>query len=184
MKVGQALWLLKGGPKTFYQDIVREDGSNYFLVYKNKRYYFKVQDALLRASKNWSHPAIPEIDSEIYYYADGYSLIRERGDLGRIIWQPLGKESVKVMSNKFIVDSTLGLMEDTGMREQWKATTKNSYQFADIVISPTSMTFDNAPLKMSFMQRLKFLSAYKAIVEYHTVKRFRDSIAKVQAHAV
>ncbi len=83
---------------------------------------------------------------------------------------------VKVMSNTFIVNSTLDMMDAGDMTEKWVPISKNTFKFADITVDPEGITFDNQRFKMSFMQRMKFLRAYGALQEYYAVKKFRDSI--------
>ena len=80
------------------------------------------------------------------------------------------------MSNNFIVNSTLDMMDAPDMREKWVPQSKNTFKFADILVDPTGIVFDNQRFKMSFMQRMKFLRAYGALQEYYAVKKFRDSI--------
>lgn len=82
------------------------------------------------------------------------------------------------MSNTFIVNSTLDMMEDVNMRESWVPQSKNTFKFADLLVSPTEMKFDVSVLKMSFRQRMRFLSALSKLQEYYSVKKFRDSISK------
>lgn len=190
MKFKQIRWLLSSGPKTVEVPITRDDGCDRYLGYHGKRYYFKLSDAQYRASgpshpsdgriSRWFHPCIPELDDKFFYYKEGYCLLSGAGSLGKFWWRPLGTEKVKIMSNNFIVKSTLDMLDDPNMRESWKPVSKNSYKFADILVSPTEIRFDGVPLKLSFMQRMRFLKVYGQLQEYYAVKKFRDSIALAQ----
>lgn len=93
-------------------------------------------------------------------------------------------DGVKSMSNSFIVNSTIDMMDAGDMAEKWVPISKNTFKFADITVDPEGITFDNQQFKMSFMQRMKFLRAYGALQEYYAVKKFRDSIIKAGASTV
>lgn len=165
MKIKSAWWLLRGQN---YETIPNPD----FGIMKWKGHEFQ---------RRYGSNRVPGMKGT-YYVTDGGVVKRDENygpdkRVGVIDLQPRTLK-VKVMSNNFIVNSTIDMMDAPDMREKWVPQSKNTFKFADITVDPMSITFDGQKMKLNFMQRMKFLRAYGALQEYYAVKKFRDSIAK------